>query len=60
MKQRRKALGLRQPVVEFKHYHYLNRRHEKLAQSLAVVLERLDKEGVKGTIREEVMNSGGI
>ena len=47
--------ALPEPVAEFQLYHYLHRRHEKLAQSLAEVLERLDREGVKEEIRERVV-----
>jgi len=46
---------LPEPVIRFKLYHYVNRRHGNLARELARVLAELEREGVKDDIRERTL-----
>lgn len=46
---------LPEPVIRFKLYHYVNRRHGSLASELARVLEELELEGVKDDIRDRTL-----
>ena len=41
-----------EPLATFKLYHYLNRRHWKLAKALPEVLRQLEEEGIKEEILE--------